>query len=178
MTRWLYALPLLLCVGLGVYLIFGLGRDPGVLPSALVNKPAPQFTLPPLAGRQPALPLQTSDLATGKPLIVNFFASWCLPCRAEHPLVTDLAEKHGVVVHAINYKDKPADAAAWLRALGDAYTAVGADREGRVAIDFGLYGVPETYILDGQGRVRYRHAGPLTPEIVSAYGLPILKAVQ
>ena len=131
MRYFLYGLPLLLFAALAVYLWQGLGKDPSVLPSALIDKPAPVFDLAPLAGREPALPFATADLKTGKPVLVNVFASWCVPCKAEHPLITALAEEHGITVHAINYKDKPAEAAAWLLRLGDPYGRVGADPEGR-----------------------------------------------
>ena len=178
MRYLLYILPLLLFAALAGYLWHGLGKDPSVLPSALIDKPAPDIALPPLPGREPALPLAAADLKTGKPLLVNIFASWCVPCQAEHPLVTELAEKHGVAVHAINYKDKPEDAAAWLRRLGDPYGRVGADRDGRAGIEFGIYGVPETFLIDGDGRVRLRHAGPITPEVLEKVILPALKAVR
>ncbi len=178
MRYLLYTLPLLLFAGLAFYLWDGLGKDPSVLPSALIDKPAPQISLPPLPGRAVALPLATADLVTGEPVVVNIFASWCVPCQAEHPFVTALAEEHGVTVHAINYKDKPADAAAWLRRLGDPYGRVGADVEGRAAIEFGLYGVPETFLLDGAGRVRLRHAGPLTQELLQTLILPSIAALR
>ena len=173
----LYTLPLLLFAGLAFYLWDGLGKDPGVLPSALIDKPAPQFSLPPLQGRASALLLATADLATGKPVVVNIFASWCIPCQAEHPIVTALAKEHGVTVHAINYKDKPAAAAAWLQRLGDPYGRVGADVEGRAGIEFGIYGVPETFLIDGAGRVRLRHAGPLTDEVLRKVILPSIEAL-
>ena len=178
MRYFLYTLPLLLFAGLAFYLWQGLGKDPGILPSALIDKPAPVFSLPPLQGREPALPLATGDFATGKPVIVNIFASWCIPCQAEHPFVTALAKEHGVTVHAINYKDKPAAAAAWLQKLGDPYGRVGADSEGRAGIEFGIYGVPETFLIDGAGRVRLRHAGPLTAELLRAEILPAIKALR
>lgn len=178
MKNLLYTLPLFAFAALAVYLWDGLGRDPRALQSALIDRPAPNFVLPPLPGREPEKEFSTADLATGKPLLINVFASWCVPCRAEHPLVTALALEHGVTVHAINYKDKPAEASAWLRALGDAYDRVGADTDGRVGIDFGIYGVPETFVIDGQGNVRLRHAGPLTPALVESTILPALKAVE
>ena len=178
MRYLLYSLPLLLFAGLAVYLWQGLGKDPSVLPSALIDKPAPVFDLPALPGREPELALATDHLATGEPLLVNVFASWCVPCQAEHPLITALAEEHGMTVHAINYKDKPVEAAAWLRRLGDPYGRVGADREGRAGIEFGIYGVPETFLIDGTGRVRLRHAGPITPEVMEKIILPAMRALN
>jgi len=178
LKRWLYLLPLAAFVALAVYLWFGLGRDPNVLPSALIDRPAPHIELPPLAGRQPEKPLATEHLKTGEPLLVNFFASWCVPCRAEHPLITALAEEHGFQVHAINYKDKPKEAATWLRGLGDPYGRVGADPEGRAGIEFGIYGVPETFVIDAEGHVRHRHPGPLTPDLVESTILPMLESLR
>jgi cytochrome c biogenesis protein CcmG/thiol:disulfide interchange protein DsbE len=177
MRYLLYALPLALFAGLAVYLWQGLGKDPGALPSALLDRPAPTFALPPLAGRAPALPLATADLATGQPVVGNVLATRCVPCQAEHPFVTALAKEHGFTVHAINYKDKPEQAAAWLRRLGDPYTRIGADADGRAGIEFGIYGVPETFIIDGRGNVRHRHAGPLTPDLLQTTILPLLKAL-
>ena len=178
MRYLLYGLPLLLFAALAGYLWQGLGKDPGVLPSALIDKPAPEIALPALAGREPALPLATADLKTGAPLLVNVFASWCVPCQAEHPYVTAIAEEHGIPVHAINYKDKPEEAAAWLRRLGDPYGRVGADRDGRAGIEFGIYGVPETFLIDGEGRVRMRHAGPITPDVLETVILPSIRALD
>ncbi|MCA8926524.1 MAG: DsbE family thiol:disulfide interchange protein [Alphaproteobacteria bacterium] len=162
--RLIYLLPLLLFAGLAVYLWQGLGKDPSRLPSALIDKPVPEFNLPPLAGREPAKPLATANLGHGKPMLVNFFASWCGPCRVEHPILNRLAREHGVTIQGINYKDKPEDGLAFLRRLGDSYDRVAADLDGRVAIDFGVYGIPETFVIDGQGRVRFRNPGPLDEE--------------
>jgi cytochrome c biogenesis protein CcmG, thiol:disulfide interchange protein DsbE len=163
MKRLPYLLPLAIFVGIGVYLWQGLGKDPGRLPSALIDKAAPEFNLPPLPGREPAQPLSTKHLATGKPMLVNFFASWCGPCRVEHPILNALARDHGVTIHGINYKDRPEQAGAFLRQLGDTYDRIGADADGRVGIEFGVYGIPETFVIDGQGRVRYRNPGPIDP---------------
>ena len=148
--RWLlFALPVVVFASLAVFLGLGLTRDPSTLPSALVGKPAPEFVLPPLEGRDEH-GLGRADLG-GRPMLVNVFASWCVPCRIEHPVLTRLAEQ-GVVVQAINYKDRPEDTKAWLAELGDPFEHVGADRSGRVGIDWGVYGVPETYVIDKDGR--------------------------
>lgn len=175
--RLVYLLPLLVFAGLAVYLWQGLGRDPGKLPSALIDKPAPAFDLPPLEGRMPSDPLATRHLATGKPQLVNFFASWCGPCQVEHPILNALAREHNVIVQGINYKDRPEQARAFLRRLGDTYDRIGEDKDGRVAIDFGVYGIPETFVIDGQGRVRYRHPGPLDPPTAEKV-LALLEALQ
>lgn len=171
--RLALALPLLAFVTIGIILAIGLDptRDPSALPSALIGKPAPEFKLPPIAGRDTD-GLARSDLG-GRPMLVNVFASWCVPCRIEHPILNRLAAQ-GVVVQAINYKDAPADALAWLAELGDPFGRVGSDRDGRVGIDFGVYGVPETYVLDREGRVVYRHVGPLQPRDVERTILPLL----
>jgi cytochrome c biogenesis protein CcmG/thiol:disulfide interchange protein DsbE len=169
MKRLPYLLPLIVFAGMAVYLWIGLGNDPRILPSALLDKPAPEFNLPPLEGRArldgktEALPLKTENLAAGKPMLVNFFASWCGPCQVEHPILNDMAKLHGVTIQGINYKDDPKRALLFLGQLGDTYDRVGRDQDGRVAIDFGVYGIPETFVIDAEGRVRYRNAGPLDP---------------
>lgn len=174
--RWLpFAVPLAVFLSLAVFLAIGLTRDPSTLPSALVGKPAPEFTLPPLDGRDQH-GLSRADLG-GRPMLVNVFASWCVPCRIEHPVISHLAEQ-GVVVQAINYKDRPEDAKAWLAELGDPFTHLGADRTGRVGIDFGVYGVPETYVIDKDGHVAYRHVGPLQPRDVERTILPLLEQLK
>jgi cytochrome c biogenesis protein CcmG/thiol:disulfide interchange protein DsbE len=172
LRRLLYLLPVLVFIGVGIGLALGLTRDPGVLPSALLDQPVPAFDLPPLAGR--AGPgLSSRDLQAGAPALVNVFASWCVPCRAEHPLLMALAER-GVTIYGINYKDPPEQAAAWLDELGDPFARIGADRDGRVGIDWGVYGVPETFVVDGEGRIRHRFVGPLQPRDVDRTLLPLL----
>jgi cytochrome c biogenesis protein CcmG/thiol:disulfide interchange protein DsbE len=175
MRRLLYLLPIVLFAVLVGYFALALrpGRDPQALPSALIDKPAPDFAL---AGLDGAAGLSRAALS-GHAVIVNFFASWCIPCRAEHPLLMRLAEQEHVPLFGIAYKDKPDDAARFLAQLGDPYRAVGLDQSGRVGIDFGVYGVPETYLIDGHGHVRYRHVGPLTAETLEHDILPRLKAL-
>jgi cytochrome c biogenesis protein CcmG/thiol:disulfide interchange protein DsbE len=173
MRRLLFILPLLLLAALAV----GFGRkllpgnDPQALPSALIDKPLPAFTLAALPGRSDGV--ASTDFG-GKPMLLNVFASWCVPCLAEHPVITKLGKEDGIPVVAINYKDKPADALAWLQRNGDPYRAIGADGDGRTAIDLGVYGVPETFVIDKAGRIRYRHPGPLTPDIVDHEIRPLL----
>ena len=161
----------------GVALGFGLGlrRDPSELPSALLGKPVPQFELPPVKGR--LLGLSTADLK-GEAALVNVFASWCTACRFEHPLLLQLKEKGVVPIHAINYKDKPDDAAKWLDDLGDPYTRTGADIDGRVAIDWGVYGVPETYVVDSAGRISYKQVGPITQQALDETILPLIARLR
>jgi cytochrome c biogenesis protein CcmG, thiol:disulfide interchange protein DsbE len=171
MRRLAYLTPLIVFTVLALYFVLGLRRDPALLPSALIDQPAPQFDLPGL-GDKPGL--ATADLG-GRVVLVNFFASWCAPCRVEHPLLMRLAAEGRVALYGIDYKDKPEDATRLLAQLGDPYHRIGIDRAGRTAIDFGVYGVPETYVVDQAGRIRYRQVGPITPEDYDGKLLPLLK---
>ncbi len=173
--RLLLLLPLAVFLILGGYFALGLTRDPSKLPSMLIDKPAPTFSLPGLTEGEPGL--SNADL-TGKVRLLNVFASWCAPCRVEHPLLMRLAREEGVTIHAINYKDKPEAAKAFLDQMGNPFTAIGADKDGRVAIDFGVYGVPETYVIDKDGRVRYRHVGPLMPFDLEEKILPMIRELS
>jgi cytochrome c biogenesis protein CcmG/thiol:disulfide interchange protein DsbE len=173
--RLIFLLPVLgLAVVMGFF-AFGLGRDPAALPSALINRPAPDFDLPPLLADKPGL--AKTDLS-GQPVLVNFFASWCLPCREEASTLAGFAASGDVPIYGIAYKDKPADAKRFLADLGDPFSKIGVDAAGRTAIDFGVYGVPETYIVDAAGRIRYRFAGALTPEVLQSDILPRLAALR
>ncbi len=161
-------------VAFGVLVLtFGwaLNHNPREIPSALIGKPVPQFSLPPVKGR--ALGLSSSDLI-GDVSLVNVFASWCVACREEHPLLMRL-KRAGLVVHGLDYKDDPDDAAKWLDTFGDPYTRTGADRNGRVAIDWGVYGVPETFVIAKDGRIAHKHIGPLTAESLESTILPLLR---
>ncbi|HYD29911.1 MAG TPA: DsbE family thiol:disulfide interchange protein [Azospirillaceae bacterium] len=158
MRRLFYLLPLVVFAIVAGYFAYGLKNDPRAIPSALIDKPAPTFQLPPLPGRSDGL--ATTDLK-GKVQLVNVWASWCVPCKAEHPVITRLAREYGIPVHGLNYKDKPEDAIEWLKRNGDPYARIGQDLDGRVAIDWGVYGVPETFLIDKEGRIRYKHVGPL-----------------
>ena len=173
--RALLLVPVLAFLGLAVFLGIGLNRDPSLLPSALIGKPVPAFNLPPVKGR--TLGLSTIDLK-GQVSLVNVFASWCVACRQEHPLLIRMREQGFVSIHGLNYKDKPAEAAAWLDAMGDPYTRTGADLDGRVAIDWGVYGVSETYVIDREGRIAFKQIGPITPEILSKKILPIIEELR
>ena len=169
MRRLLYLIPVLVFGAVGIGLAVGLTRDPGTLPSALLDRPVPAFELPGLGGGDG---LSSEDLK-GRVSLVNVFASWCVPCRVEHPLMMALAER-GVTIYGINYKDPPEQANAWLDELGNPFARIGADRSGRVGIDWGVYGVPETYLVDGAGRIRHRFVGPLQPRDVDQILLPLL----
>jgi cytochrome c biogenesis protein CcmG/thiol:disulfide interchange protein DsbE len=172
MRRLLFALPLLAFAGIAAWFAVGLTRDPSVLPSALIDRPMPGFTLPALPGTD--TPGLSDQAIRGHVALVNVFASWCIPCRAEHPTFMRLAREGRVAVYGIAYKDRATDASNWLRALGNPYAAIGHDESGRVAIDWGVYGVPETYIVDAAGNIRYRHVGELTPEVMQRTILPLL----
>lgn len=175
--RWLYLLPVGLFVVVVAALGWGLGRDSSVLPSALVGRPAPDFALPPIPGRD-AHGFSRADLGRGRPVLVNVWASWCVPCRAENPVLLRLAREEGVTIHGINYKDKVEDARRFLASLGDPFTLIGRDADGRAGIEWGVYGVPETFVVDGRGIVRYRHVGPLLPHDVDGKILPLLRELE
>ena len=167
-------IPVVASALLGVF-GWSLQHHTEVLPSVMVGKPVPQFLLPPISVR--AEGFQTVDLK-GKMALVNIFASWCVPCRAEHPLITELARSGQVPIYGINYKDKAPDALAWLKELGDPYTKIGADTDGRVAIDFGSFGIPETYVVDAKGTIVYRVVGPITQAILDQDLLPVIRGLQ
>ena len=179
--RWGMALPFLIFAGLAGLFWYALQTgDPSRLPSALIGRPVPDFTLPPLEGLKAddgtAMPsFDAADLATGQATIVNVFASWCVPCLEEHPMLMALAENKDVRLYGINYKDAPASARRFLGRYGNPYSRAGADASGRTAIDFGVYGVPETYVISGDGKIAYRHVGPLTTEAITTKILPLLQ---
>lgn len=174
-TRLAGYIPLLVFFVMAVFLGIGLTMDPREIPSPLIGKPAPDFNLPPVKGR--TLGLATADLR-GQVSIVNVFASWCVACREEHPIMMELSKAGIVPIHGLNYKDKPEDAQAWLDQLGDPYTRTGADISGRVAIDWGVYGVPETFIVDRDGRIAYKHIGPVTPEALRDKIMPVIARLK
>ena len=180
--RWGTVLPFIVFAGLAGLFWYALQTgDPSRLPSALIGKPVPQFTLPPLDGLKGAdgtvtESFATADLAQGEPTIVNVFASWCVPCLEEHPMLMALAERGGTRIFGINYKDDPASARRFLGRYGNPYTRVGVDASGRTAIDFGVYGVPETFVISPDGKIAFRHVGPLTEEAITTRILPLMAA--
>ena len=178
-SRILFILPVLVFALFAAIVAYFMltGRDPRLLPSALIDKPAPEFTLPPIKGWEDRKPgLSTADLK-GKVTVVNFFASWCVPCLAEHPQVTALSKIEGVQVVGINHKDKPAAVKDWLTRHGDPYARIGAD-SGRAAIQWGVYGMPETFIVDKTGRIRFKHVGVILPETIKEKLLPVIRELQ
>lgn len=179
MRRFGLALPFLLFAFLAALFWYALyGGDPSRLPSALIGKPVPEFSLPPveglLAGGAPVPGFAAADLAQGQPTVVNVFASWCAECQVEHPLLMALSREPGVRLFGIDYKDDPASARRFLGRHGNPYARVGADPSGRTAIDFGVYGVPETYVVTGDGKIAYRHVGPLTEATIRDNIAPLL----
>lgn len=173
--RWPYLGPLAIFAVLGVFLGVGLTLNPREIPSPLIGKPVPQFQLAAVKGR--TLGLASGDLR-GEVSMVNVFASWCVACRDEHPQWMALTRRNIAPIHGLNYKDKPDDAARWLGELGDPYRRTGADLDGRVGIDWGVYGVPETFIVDKKGVIRDKVIGPITPRIVEERLLPLVRRLQ
>jgi cytochrome c biogenesis protein CcmG/thiol:disulfide interchange protein DsbE len=179
-TRLLFLVPLGLFLGLALILSIGLRLgDPGELPSALIGAPAPDFVLPPIEGAPPVLPgLAKADLEKGQVILLNVWASWCGPCRIEHPVLMDIAASGEVALYGLNYKDEAPEALNFLAALGNPYSRSGADKSGRVGIDFGVYGVPETFVINGQGEIIYKHVGPLTARSWKNDIRPIVEAAK
>jgi cytochrome c biogenesis protein CcmG/thiol:disulfide interchange protein DsbE len=169
-----YLIPLAVFVLMAGFLAVGLKLNPREVPSPLVGKPAPAFELPQL--RDPVVKMTVAQMK-GQVWVLNVFASWCTPCLAEHPYVTQLA-KQGVKVVGLNYKDKAEDATNWLRKHGDPYAAIVVDADGRAGIDWGVYGVPETFVIDKQGVIRHKQIGPITPQALREEILPALAKLQ
>jgi cytochrome c biogenesis protein CcmG/thiol:disulfide interchange protein DsbE len=172
----LFALPLILLVALVSVFAFSIDRDSSLVRSVLIDKPVPQFDLPAVEGLD--IPGFGSAALTGEPTVVNVFASWCIPCRDEHPLLEALKAETGVKLFGINHSDAPENAVAFLAELGNPYDAVGADRDRRVSIDWGVYGVPETFLVDAEGVIVYKHVGPLTPQAIENELLPAIAALR
>lgn len=173
--RLRYLAPVIVFVALAGLLGWGLNRDPREIPSTMIGKPVPQFSLPPVKGR--TLGLSDADLK-GEVSLVNVFASWCVACREEHPLLLKLKTDGVVPIHGLDYKDPPDDAARWLNTFGDPYTRTAADLNGRVSIDWGVYGVPETFVIGKDGRIAYKHIGPLTQEVLDRTILPLVTRLR
>ncbi|MDE2447248.1 MAG: DsbE family thiol:disulfide interchange protein [Alphaproteobacteria bacterium] len=173
--RLLLALPALGFAGLAGVFALGLRSDPKLIPSPLIGLKVPKFDLPPVKGK--TLGLSSTNLL-GEVSLVNVFASWCVACRAEHPIFMRLSQDKSVPLHGINYKDAPDDAAKWLDTMGDPYTRTGADLDGRVAIDWGVYGVPETFVVGADGTIAYKHIGAVTGEVMSNTLLPLVERLR
>jgi len=174
LTR-VYFLPLIGFSFIVALFAIGLTLNPRDIPSVLIGKKVPEFSLPAVQGR--TLGLSDKDLI-GQVSIVNVFASWCTACLEEHPLLMKLARENNVPVYGLNYKDKPDDAQEWLDRLGDPYTRTGADLNGRVAIEWGVYGVPETFVVDKEGRISYKQIGAITQKILDEEIMPIVNKLK
>lgn len=170
-----FLIPLGIFIVLVGFLAVGLRLDPRKVPSPLIDKPAPAFTLPELT--DPQRTFSQKDML-GKVWLLNVWASWCVSCREEHPVLVEFSRRNIVPVYGLNYKDERKDALAWLARLGNPYTLSIMDRDGRVGIDYGVYGVPETYVIDKQGVIRYKQIGPVTPEILDAKIVPLVRKLQ
>lgn len=176
MTRYLrYLVPLAIFLVLAGFLFRGLSLDPKLVPSPLVGKPMPAFSLTRL--KDPAATISDADIR-GKVSILNIWATWCTSCRAEHEVLLQLAQTNKVNIYGLNYKDERAAAQRWLQQLGDPYVANAFDVDGRVGIDWGVYGAPETFIIDRQGIIRHKHVGPLTVDILNGQILPLIDELQ
>jgi cytochrome c biogenesis protein CcmG/thiol:disulfide interchange protein DsbE len=171
--RW--SLPLAVFAVLVVFFAVGLTRDPREVPSPLIGKPVPAFTLAQL--HAPDKTLGTADLR-GQVWLLNVWASWCVSCRVEHPLLLELAKANVVPIVGLDYKDKPEEGKAWLAQRGDPYRVSVMDQDGRVGIDWGVYGVPETFVVDKNGVIRYKHIGPVTAEALQQTILPMVRELQ
>jgi cytochrome c biogenesis protein CcmG, thiol:disulfide interchange protein DsbE len=167
MTKFI--IPLAIFAALAGFLFVGLGLNPREVPSPLVGKAAPAFELAQL--HAPGTRFTQQDMA-GKVWLLNVWASWCVACRQEHPVLVEIANRKTVPIVGLNYKDKPDDAKAWLVQFGDPYALSVSDLDGRVGIDYGVYGVPETFLIDRAGVIRYKHIGPLTPEALEKRIMP------
>lgn len=173
MKRFLW--PLAIFLALVGFLAAGLKLNPREVPSPLVGKPAPAFTLPVL--HQPDQLFSPADMR-GKVWLLNVWASWCVACRDEHPLLVDLARRKVIPVIGLNYKDRSDEAKAWLARFGNSYELSAVDADGRIGIDYGVYGVPETYLIDAEGVIRYKRIGALTPAILEQKILPLAMALK
>ncbi|MVA96473.1 DsbE family thiol:disulfide interchange protein [Nitratireductor sp. CAU 1489] len=173
--RWMVFVPLALFVALaGLFLLQLLsGRDGATIPSALIGAPAPETDLPPIEGTE--MPGLSSKEFAGRVTVVNIWASWCAPCRQEHPLLMQLARDERITIAGLNYKDEAENARRFLGELGNPYAAVGADGTGRTAINWGVYGVPETFVVGRDGTIRFKHVGPLSPQSLTGDLMPAIE---
>ena len=177
MKRLLFILPVLGFVALLAVFFLGLGRDPRALPSAFIGKPLPAFAAGPVRPGDPN-GLANTDFGQGEPILLNVFASWCGPCRVEHPVLMRLRGE-GVIIHGLDWKERaPGAGARWLAQNGDPYVRAGDDPSGRIGIEFGVAGVPETFVIDKQGRVRYRHVGAVTPDVWERKLAPLMEELR
>ncbi len=172
---WRYLIPLGVFLGLVALFFVGLQHDPRRVPSPLIDKPAPAFALPQV---EDAAPVLSSDVFQHQVSLLNVWASWCVACRSEHPFLMELARSQRIPVYGLNYKDRREDALRWLAQHGNPYLASGFDEAGRVGIDYGVYGVPETFLVDRKGIIRYKQIGPLTRDDWNNIILPMIQKLE
>ncbi len=170
-----FILPFVVFIVLAGFLYVGLGLNPREVESPLIGKPAPAFSLPQL--HEPDKNFSSQDMK-GKVWLLNVWASWCVSCREEHPVLVELSRQNIVPIYGLDYKDKSADAELWLKKGGDPYVLSVSDTEGRIGIDYGVYGVPETYVIDKQGVIQYKQTGPITPQNLTEKILPLVAELQ
>jgi len=170
-----FILPFVIFMIVAIFLYVGLSLNPREVPSPLIGKEAPAFTLPLL--HEPSRQFSPQEMK-GRVWLLNVWASWCTACEQEHPLFMELSRRNIVQIYGMDYKDKREDGEAWLRRHGNPYRLVVSDMEGRVGIDYGVYGVPETYLIDKQGIIRYKHIGAVTPKILDETIIPLIKELQ
>ena len=171
MNRFIYILPVFFVSLLAAVFWQGLKHDPSKIPTPMIDKPVPKFRAPTLYGKGEI----SNAVLKGQVTVFNVFASWCIPCRAEHPILMTIAKSGKARVIGLNYKNKPAEAKSWLKQLGNPYEKIATDAKGRIAIDWGVYGVPETFIIDKLGRIRYKHIGPIMPRDLEMTIRPLLE---
>ncbi|EME71614.1 Thiol-disulfide isomeras and thioredoxin [Paramagnetospirillum caucaseum] len=178
MRRILYVLPVVVFTVLALFFLKGLTLNPRDIPSVLIDRPVPEMSLAPLPGRGEGSGLATKDLK-GRVSLVNIFGSWCISCVQEHPTLMEIKRRGDAPIHGIDWRDDPVAGAAWLKKSGDPYERVGIDPPpGRTAVDFGVTGAPESFIVDKAGVIRYKHVGPISPEIWSKTLLPIIRQLE
>lgn len=170
-----FLIPLAVFAIMVIFLALGLSLDPREVPSPLIGKPAPAFSLPQVADAERSL--GPADFK-GQVVLVNVWASWCVSCRQEHPVLLELAKQNLVPIYGLNYKDQRDTAQGWLQQYGNPYTASAFDADGRAGIDWGVYGVPETFVIDKAGLIRHKHTGPVTPEALEKTILPLVRRLQ
>ncbi|MGF1548548.1 MAG: DsbE family thiol:disulfide interchange protein [Thiotrichales bacterium] len=170
-----FLIPLIIFLGISAFLYMGLSLDPREVPSPLIGKPAPTFALPSLHDTSKTI---TPADYKGQIWLMNVWATWCASCRAEHATLVRLSRETDIPIVGLNYKDNDDDARKWLIALGDPYASVAVDANGRIAIDWGVYGAPETYVIDQQGLIQHKHIGPVTPEVLQEKILPLIARLR
>ncbi len=175
LRTWRYFLPLAIFFGLLWFLYTGFSLNPREIPSALINKSAPAFELAQL--HAPEKKLGAGDMK-GQVWLLNVWGSWCVSCRYEHPFLNELAKEQVLPIIGLNWKDKPEDAKAWLVKFGDPYKISVSDLDGRVAIDYGVYGAPETFVIDAAGMIRYKHTGPIDADVLRDKLLPVIRGLK